>query len=1708
MGKIYSKSLLAISSILMLNFNYANAITNLDMINNVDAYKSLDMSFDNNSNTNSVNNRTYKSSNTNGKYGSSLKGNGYEANNSKIHIPFSDLNIDSNQNILTVSFLFKWDGEDNVMPISINGTTPYSLWIRDGCFGFNTGNSEIYGIKIPFAGNKFYSVVAEFNFTDIKKSNLYIDGVKQTLSYVKGSTSVVSKVAATGGINIAGAKSSDTYNIKKKSIIDEVKLYKKALTTQEVTAVSKSHETPLLYSQVINNKYVKLDWSTEILPENLLWNVGYEANEQANVDLVYNKNNGLGDGGQSFSTNAYTGSYSLYTPKTRPDKGNWVLYPYTVPSVNNHVYYRNNEIVFGNDDYISISYRIKSNYDLKVSILGDWKYEKKLTYHNAYLTKAAKKGDTILYVSDTKWYNDYKNQANLSSITISFDTVDGDINDNKQYRVTSVNSANNTVEISMGLREDVSSGFQLRSRKSMWAFNDSVKSITCNGEWKLVNFNTPLNQSPYINWSEYGISLRQGWATYGDAYIDDLKVGYATKVRLYRDGTKIYEGHNSELSDEAATDKNAPSEVSNIKVNVTKNENALSSLIDVTYDNASDNGTTYRYNISAIDKAGKETPVSASKNITVVSGIKGYSYIIDKIPTTIPDNVIETTSNKFSYKINDNSGGVYYLHIKAIDNSGNVSSVVHKKIDIPTLTATPNVDKNMISLNWTMDDIKNKTFKVYQKKPGSTVFQSISSTNLNSSKQVKVLNIYPDDGDFISFNTWDGENVTVRTAGSLKKWMEEPNSESSKGYGQGVIEVTPVSLPSFNSNPGYYLNKINNKWNYDVIMVGSWDANAMQDISAVGVNVVKQFIGDGGGLLLGHDTVGYLDELSNLRTLAPYLNMNPTGGKHFNGYNEEGGAYDGSTLRSNICITKKGLLTNYPWVVGDVGTNLSVPITHSLNQLAYGDIWMRFDYNKIGFDNPSNFYLTTWNNTAMIQTGHSKGTATPDEQKLLANTLFYLNQLSSDTYLDDYSGQDVDVPEVPIVNLLKSTSTQLKFNFDGSKDIGSEYSYYVVAEDKNGNSTYQSNTVKATVTSGIKGFSYVLDTSPTTNPDNTIDHINGDLTINNVKTGTKYYLHVKAIDNAGNIGNTRHFVIDTSKPKSPVLTLNRTGWGTDNVSFKLTQQHNKNLKIISISNTSKKHYIDKLKSYGYNIVESPNCTNINEMLKYDVVILDADCFKVDNEETLEALYNKGCKIITVGNDTTNSIYPILSTIKVGEVGFRTNRVVKNEATYDLPTYGGGFDYNAQMIKSLVGEANVLYSFEYDNSPALIEVKNAQGGRWIHSQKILGINCEENADEFLMGLLDYITDSISQVHVNDVQYKINNGEWISYNGGNIPITKEGLHTVSIRNVDNRGVASDIVTKTVGIDRTAPFFTAKVPAVTESRNVIVSITGMGDSLSGIKNIRLSNYSDFRDSTGYISVAGETSLSTTITMPFYTDANKNYSTRTIYVQLFDNVGNSKIITCSTKYEAKAPDIPVITSPKQNVLYADGAKVNISWTFKNTSEDGIDVPQHKANIKVINTITKKTYSYVINGTDVNYQLSDLEDGIYTVTVEVFNSFGKSTTSNPVTFRYNYRESNGYVLTKNISVGTGLRYVNVVTSAEIPKNTKIEGYIYYAKSSKDAFTDAKKIKFSITGSLKDKNTIMLPEKSEKVMIRYNLYNESGKPNITPALDDIIVYGK
>jgi len=63
-----------------------------------------------------------------------------------------------------------------------------------------------------------------------------------------------------------------------------------------------------------------------------------------------------------------------------------------------------------------------------------------------------------------------------------------------------------------------------------------------------------------------------------------------------------------------------------------------------------------------------------------LSGIAGYSYILDQISSTTPDEIVDTTGNSKSYI--DVGDGEWYFHVRAKDNAGNWGPPGHYRIRI------------------------------------------------------------------------------------------------------------------------------------------------------------------------------------------------------------------------------------------------------------------------------------------------------------------------------------------------------------------------------------------------------------------------------------------------------------------------------------------------------------------------------------------------------------------------------------------------------------------------------------------------------------------------------------------------------------------------------------------------------------------------------------------------------------------------------------------------------------------------------------------------------------------------------------------------------------------------------------------------------------------------------------------------------------------
>ena len=369
------------------------------------------------------------------------------------------------------------------------------------------------------------------------------------------------------------------------------------------------------------------------------------------------------------------------------------------------------------------------------------------------------------------------------------------------------------------------------------------------------------------------------------------------------------------------------------------------------------------------------------------------------------------------------------------------------------------------------------------------------STSTNYDKEIRVLNVYPD----------------IEDSNTLKEWMD--NDE----IGFGKIQVTPVKITDFNNNPDSYLKNESGQYQYDVIMFGSWDSNNSKDLTPVSAVAVEDFLKSGRGVLFGHDTQRRAHD-PNFISLADYINL------HID--NAADKYFRGST---QIKVVNDGFLLKYPHHIpfGDI---LEVPCTHTSGQFAKGIIWMDFpdpqqgscfhaDIQEIN-GGTNNFYLTTWNNAAMIQTGHSSGESTEDERKVLANTLWYLAQFTTDTTAQVCSALDLAAPDTPTVKRQTDHHNLLDIV---SKDNGTLYRFYVkatnVADDAD---TCTSKILDVVNTSGLKGFYILEDSIATSDPDissnfTTFIEAMDDPLVTYTIQNVIQYVHIQAVDFAGNL---------------------------------------------------------------------------------------------------------------------------------------------------------------------------------------------------------------------------------------------------------------------------------------------------------------------------------------------------------------------------------------------------------------------------------------------------------------------------------------------------------------------------------------------------------------------------------------------------------------
>jgi VCBS repeat-containing protein len=128
----------------------------------------------------------------------------------------------------TVEFWMYWDGGNSQMPF---GFQHYDLYFISDKFGFNTANSDLYGIANATStlANGWHHIAAVFTHGQVSQNKLYIDGVEQTLTQQVGTTTTAS---VTSNARISSWAYDNNYMFDGK--IDELRIWDGARTVDQV----------------------------------------------------------------------------------------------------------------------------------------------------------------------------------------------------------------------------------------------------------------------------------------------------------------------------------------------------------------------------------------------------------------------------------------------------------------------------------------------------------------------------------------------------------------------------------------------------------------------------------------------------------------------------------------------------------------------------------------------------------------------------------------------------------------------------------------------------------------------------------------------------------------------------------------------------------------------------------------------------------------------------------------------------------------------------------------------------------------------------------------------------------------------------------------------------------------------------------------------------------------------------------------------------------------------------------------------------------------------------------------------------------------------------------------------------------------------------------------------------------------------------------
>ena len=190
---------------------------------------------------------------------------------------------------------------------------------------------------------------------------------------------------------------------------------------------------------------------------------------------------------------------------------------------------------------------------------------------------------------------------------------------------------------------------------------------------------------------------------------------------------------------------------------------------------STDKGTTYEHYVEGLHKSDYSNKIVSNTTVTTItSGVKGYSYVIDKNKTTEPDGAIDTTGKVIDVEINP--GDVKYVHVKAIDYAGNESETLHFEVKLPGLMtdyilSNANIkDGKGVKVNKLLRkgeykysfDVSNLAGTAFVSTFGGSKDEHIYKTILDEGSYISVGNTYSNDYTFNGMGRGNSDAFIVK----------------------------------------------------------------------------------------------------------------------------------------------------------------------------------------------------------------------------------------------------------------------------------------------------------------------------------------------------------------------------------------------------------------------------------------------------------------------------------------------------------------------------------------------------------------------------------------------------------------------------------------------------------------------------------------------------------------------------------------------------------------------------------------------------------------------------------------------------------------------------------------------------------------------------------------------------------------------------------